>query len=136
LEYLKTSFNFDRIQSLYSNLSSLNIFQLYELRENYKQLNYSLTEVELQLLKLATYPIYLLLVVIFASLMMLKIKRLENTTFKIAFGLFFSVIIYYVNNFFLVLGSSEKIPLGPSVVFPLVIFILINSIMMNKINEK
>ena len=136
LEYLKTSFNLDRIQSLYSNLSSLNIFQLYELRENYKKLNYSLTEVELQLLKLASYPIYLLLVVIFASLMMLKIKRLENTTFKIAFGLFFSVIIYYINNFFLVLGSSEKIPLGPSIIFPLVIFVIINSIMMNKINEK
>ena len=135
-EYLKTSFNLDRIQSLYSNLSSLNIFQLYELRENYKKLNYSVTEVELQLLKLASYPIYLLLVVIFASLMMLRIKRLENTTFKIALGLFFSVIIYYVNNFFLVLGSSEKMPLGPSVFFPLVIFVLINSVMMNKINEK
>ncbi len=135
-EYLNTSFDLDRIQSLYSNLSSLNIFQLYELRENYKKLNYSLTEVELQLMKLASYPIYLLLVVIFASLMMLKIKRLENTTFKIALGLFFSVIIYYVNNFFLVLGSSEKIPLETSVIIPLVIFILINGIMMNKINEK
>ena len=65
-----------------------------------------------------------------------KIKRLENTTFKIALCLFFSVIIYYVNNFFLVLGSSEKIPLETSVIIPLVIFILINGIMMNKINEK
>ena len=68
--------------------------------------------------------------------MMLKIKRLENTTFKIALGLFFSVIIYYINNFFFVLGSSEKIPLGFSVFFPLTIFVLINSVMMNKINDK
>ena len=67
---------------------------------------------------------------------MLKIKRFENTTFKIALGLFFSVIIYYINNFFLVLGSSEKIPLVFSVFFPLIIFVLINSIMINKINEK
>ena len=133
---LTTNFDYARIQSLYSNLSSLSIFQLYELRENYKKLNYSLTEVELQLLKLASYPLYLLLVTIFASLMMLKIKRLDNTTFKIALGLFFSVIIYYINNFFLVLGSSEKIPLLFSVFFPLIIFILINSLMMNKVNEK
>ena len=68
--------------------------------------------------------------------MMLKIKRLENTTFKIALGLFFSVIIYYINNFFFVLGSSEKIPMGFSIFFPLIIFVLINSVMINKINEK
>ena len=133
---LKTNFDLDRIQSLYSNLSSLNIFQLYELRENYKKLNYSVTEVELQLLKLVSYPLYLFLITVFASLIMLRIKRLENTTYKIALGLFFSVIIYYINNFFLVLGSSEKIPLVFSVFFPLTIFVLINSIMMNKINDR
>jgi lipopolysaccharide export system permease protein len=112
------------------------LIQLYELRENYKKLNYSVTEVELQLLRLVSYPLYLILITIFASLIMLKIKRLENTTYKIALGLFFSVIIYYINNFFLVLGSSEKIPLGFSVFFPLIIFVLINSIMMNRINDK
>ena len=36
---MTTNFDYKRIQSLYSNLSSLNIFQLYELRENYKKLN-------------------------------------------------------------------------------------------------
>ena len=133
---LKTSFNLERIRSLYSNLSSLNIFQLYELRENYKKLNYSLTEVELQLYKLVSFPLYLLLVSIFSALIMFRVKRLENSTFKIALGLFFSVIIYYVNNFFFVLGSSEKIPLLFSVFFPLTIFVLINGLMINKINEK
>ena len=136
IKILKTNFNLDRIQTLYSNLSSLNLFELYELRENYKKLNYSLTEVELQLLKLASLPIYLLLISIFASLIMLRVKRLENSTFKIALGLFFSVIIYYVNNFFFVLGKTEKIPLLASTFLPLLIFILLNSIMITKINEK
>ena len=136
VKILKTNFNLDRIQTLYSNLSSLNLFELYELRENYKKLNYSLTEVELQLLKLASLPLYLLLVSIFASLIMLRVKRLENSTFKIALGLFFSVIIYYVNNFFFVLGKTEKIPLLASTFLPLLIFILLNSIMITKINEK
>ena len=133
---LQTNFDIKRIQSLYSNLSSLNFIQLYELRENYKKLNYSLTEVELQILKLMSYPIYLLLITIFASLIMLKIKRLENTTFRIALGLFFSVIIYYINNFFLVLGSSEKISIIFAITSPLLIFIFINIFMFNKVNEK
>ena len=42
LVILDTNFDYKRIQSLYSNLSSLNFLQLYELRENYKKLNYSL----------------------------------------------------------------------------------------------
>ncbi len=133
---LKTNFNYERIQSLYSNLSSLNIFELIELRDNYKKLNYSLVEVELQLLKLSTYPIYLFLITIFTSLLMFKIKRLENTTFTIALGLFFSVIIYYINNFFYVLGKSEKIHIIVSIFVPLIIFMLINSFMINRVNEK
>ena len=76
--------------------------------ENYKRLNYSLTDINLQLMKLISYPINLLLMSIFAFLIMLKSKRLASTTFHILIGLFFSVIIYYLNNFFLVMGSTEK----------------------------
>ena len=62
---LKTNFDYKRIQTLYSNLSSLSIFQLFELRKNYTKLNYSLTEINLQLLKICFYPLYLLLVAFF-----------------------------------------------------------------------
>ena len=133
---ITTNFDLDRIKTLYSNLSSLNIFQLYELRENYKKLNLSLTEVELQLYKLATLPLYLFLVSIFTSLIMFRAKRLENTTFKISLGLFFSVIIYYINNFFYVLGNSEKIPMSFSIFIPLLLFVLVNFAMSNNVNEK
>ncbi len=133
---IETNFDYKRIQSLYSNLSSLNIFQLYELRENYKRLNYSFTEVELQLLKLISYPIYLVLMTIFSALIMFKIKRFDSSTFKISLGLFLSVIIYYFNNFFFVLGSTERMPLVISVFIPLIFLTLINSFMILRINEK
>ena len=133
---IETNFDYKRIQSLYSNLSSLSIFRLIELRKNYKKLNYSLTEVDLQLLKIIIYPLYLLLISIFASLIMFKIKRLHNTTFKISLGFFFSVIIYYINNFFMVMGSTERISLFFAIFTPLILLALVNSIMMNKVNEK
>ena len=53
---LKTNFNYERIQSLFSNLSSLSIVELINLRNNYKSLNYSTTEVNIHLLKLFLYP--------------------------------------------------------------------------------
>ena len=133
---LKTNFDYKRIQTLYSNLSSLNIFQLLELKDNYKKLNNSLTEINLQLLILLTYPIYLLLVAIFSALIMFRIKRLGPTTLKISYGLFISVIIYYINNFFLVMGSTERIPLIFATIIPLVALSLINIFMLYKINEK
>jgi len=133
---LQTNFDYKKIQSLYSNLSSLSIYELYELRKNYIRLNYSVTEVNLQILKIITYPIYLLLVVIFSALIMLKVKQVKGNTFKITIGLFASVIIYYLNNFFYVLGSTEKINLIISILCPLIILSFTNLIMINKINEK
>jgi len=133
---IKTNFDYKRIQTLYSNLSSLSFYQLFELRKNYKKLNYSLTEINLQFLKILSYPLYLFLVAFFSSLIMFRVKRLHNTTFKISLGLFFSVIIYYINNFFMVLGSTERISLVLAIFIPLILLTIINGLMLNRINEK
>ena len=133
---IKTNFNYKKIQTLYSNLSSLNFFKLLELRENYKKLNYSVTEVNLQIFKLFTFPFYLLLMTIFSSLIMLKVKQISSATFKISLGLFFSVIIYYVNNFFYVLGETEKITLTLSIFIPITMLALTNLFLFQGLNEK
>ncbi len=99
-------------------------------------MNYSLTEVNIQILKILAYPLYLVLVTILTALIMFKIKRLDTTTFKISLGLFISVVIYYINNFFLVMGSTERIPLMFAIFIPLVILGLFNDFMIYKINEK
>ncbi len=133
---LTTNFDLDRVQTLYSNLSSLNLFELYELRENYKKLNYSITEINLHMLKLVSFPINLVLIALFSSLVMLNIKKIKSSTFKISLGLFCSVIIYYLNNFLYVLGGTERISLILSISLPLVILATINSFMLYRINEK
>ena len=133
---IKTNFDYKKIQTLYSNLSSLSFYQLFELRKNYKKLNYSLTEINLQFLKILSYPLYLFLVAFFSSLIMFRVKRLHNSTFKISLGLFFSVIIYYINNFFMVLGSTERVSLVLAIFIPFIILTIINCLMLNRINEK
>ncbi len=133
---LITHFNYETVQSLYSNLSSLSIFELYELRQNYKNLGYSITEVNLQLLKLGSYPLYFFLMTLFSSLLMFRMKYQYNTSLKISIGLFLTVIIYYLNNFFVVLGSTERIPLIISVFFPLLLLSIVNSFMLERVNER
>ena len=133
---LKSNFDVNRINTLYSNLTALNFFELFALKENYKKLNYSTTEVDLHLLKLISYPIYLFLITLFASLIMFNIKQIVGSTFKISIGLFFSVIIYYLNNFSYALGDTERISLILSVFMPLLILTTLNALMLYKVNEK
>jgi lipopolysaccharide export system permease protein len=133
---IKSNFNYEKIQSLFSNLTSLSIFQLFELKKNYMLLGYSTTEIQIYIYKLFTYPLYLFLIVIFSSAIMLNFKNTKSNIFKISLGLFFSVIIYYINNFFYVLGNTEKISTHLGIFIPLLLLTLLNIIITNKINEK
>ena len=133
---LNTNFNLKMIESLFSNLSSLSILQLINLRNNYKSLNYSIVDVEMQINKIFTYPIYLTLMTILSSIIMFNTKRFKSNTFKIVIGLFFSVTIYYISNFFNVMGTTEKIPMMFAIWVPLIFLAIINALMLVKINAK
>ena len=67
---------------------------------------------------------------------MLNTKKSNSKVIKIVIGLFFSVVIYYINNLFSVMGSTEKIPLIVSVWTPIIFLALVNLIMLININEK
>ena len=133
---LKTNFDYELIQNLFSNMSSLSVLELIEMRENYKKLNYSLTEINLQLLKLILFPFYFILMFIFSAIIMMNTKTFKSKSLKIIMGLFLSVIIYYINNFFYILGTSEKINVISSIIIPLIILTIINTFLMRNINEK
>ncbi len=133
---LMTNFDYKLIQNLFSNMSSLSFTELIEMRTNYKKLNYSLTEIDLQLLKLISFPFYFILMFIFSAIIMMNTKTFNNKSIKIIIGLFLSVIIYYINNFFYILGTSEKISVVSSIIIPLTILTIINFLFLRNINAK
>jgi len=131
-----SNFDYKKIQSLFSNLSSLSILELIKLKKNYDLLNYSTIEVELHLQRLLSYPFYLLLMTILSSIIMFNTKHFNSNTLKISIGLLMSVIIYYINNFFFVMGKSEKFPITLSIWLPLFFLIIVNASISFKFNEK
>ena len=133
---LQSNFDLKIINGLFSNLSSLTIIELFNLRKSYKALNYSLTDVDSHLYKVISYPIYLTLITIFAAIIMFNIGYQKNSFFKITLGILLSVVIYYINYFLNILGSNEKIPLLLSILMPLIILTIINFISIIKLNEK
>ena len=132
----ESNFDLKKINSLFSNLSSLTIVDLIKLRKNYKSLNYSLTEIDSHLYKLISYPLYLTLITIFSAIIMFNIGYQKNSLLNIVLGIFLSVVIYYVNYFLKILGTSEKIPLIISVFLPLIILSIINMASIIRLNEK
>jgi len=133
---LQSNFDLKKINSLFSNLSSLTMLELLDLRKSYISLNYSVIDIDSHLYSLGTYPIYLTLITIFAGIIMFNIGYQKSYFFKITLGIFLSVIIYYVNYFLIVLGTNEKIPLILSIFLPLIILTIINFTSIIKLNEK
>jgi len=131
-----SNFDYERIKSLFSNLSSLSFIELFELRKNYKLLGSSTLDIDMHIQKLISYPFYYFFMTIIACIIMFNSNQLKNTYLKISIGLFVSVLIYYLNNFFYVLGHTEKITILLSIWTPILILFLINMAMLNKINEK
>ena len=133
---LETNLSYKDVNSLFSNLSSLNIFELNDLRKKYESINYSSTEVNSAIQKLISFPIYLTIMTVLASTIMIHIKHNKSKIFHLIFGILISVIIYYLSFFFEELGKNEQIPIAISIWIPLVIIILISSISLIRINEK
>ena len=134
--FIQSNFDLQKINSLFSNLSSLTMLELLELKNSYKTLNYSLIDIHSQMYRLLSFPFYLTLITIFSSIIMFNIGYQKNTFFKIMLGIFLSVIIYYLNYFLNVLGTNEKIPLIFSIFMPLIILTIINFTAIIKLNEK
>ena len=131
-----SNFNFEQINNLFSNLSSLSILELFNLRENYKKINYSTTEIDIQLQKLLSYPIYFALMSFLSAIIMFSVRQFKSISLKIIIGLIVCVVIYYLNNLSQVLGNTEKMPLTLSVWMTLIVLAIFNTILSLNINEK
>ena len=135
---IKMFLNFDiaRINRLFKNLSSLNFYQLYRLKEDYSNINYSYQEIDLHIKKIISFPFYLTIMSILSSIIMLNIKRNNTQISYILIGIFSSVTIYYINVLFQTLGKNGTIPLNLSIWMPIIILSAITTIGLIRINEK
>tara|TARA_A100000164_G_scaffold328788_1_gene316126 strand:+ start:225 stop:1304 length:1080 start_codon:yes stop_codon:yes gene_type:complete len=132
----KSNFDSKQINNLFSDLSSLNMIELNKLKKGYANLGYSLTNINIHIQKLISYPIYLTIMTIFASVVMLNIKRNKSKLFHIVLGVLLSVSIYYINYFSTLLGQNERLPEVLSIWLPLTIISLFCAIGLVRINEK
>ncbi len=132
----QSNFNSEKINTLFSNLTSLTIWELFNLRDEYDSVGYSVKEINLHLQKIYSFPVYLTILTIFASVLMLNVPFNKPKFFYLIMGIFASVLIFYINHFSSLLGENNKLPITLSVWLPHVIVSILTGIGMVRINEK
>ena len=99
-----TNFDREKISNLFSNISTLNILELFNLRKDYENLGYSSDEIEIHLLKLSSTPLLYGILTVLSAVIMFNFKRDKSLFYHVILGILMSVIIYYMNFMF---TSSE-----------------------------
>jgi lipopolysaccharide export system permease protein len=132
---IKSNFNYDKIKNLYSELNSLTILGLLELKNSYKSVNYSTTDIDYQIQKVLITPIYFVILSVISFIVCFNFKQ-DNKFILITLGILISVMIHYITSFFGIVGKNEKISITLSVWGPLTILILFSLVGLIRINEK
>ena len=133
---INTHFDLEKINSMFRNLSSLNIFELTKLKQDYEDLGYSTFEITSHLNGLYSFPVYLSIMSVLSAIIMLNIKRNKPMIYHIISGVLLSVIIYYFYYLFNLMGQNGKIPLIASTWLPLLLLMIFILIGLVRINEK
>ena len=134
--YILSNFNSEKINNLFSNISSFNIFKLLDMRQDYQKFGYSSDEITIQLLKLFITPLIYSIFSIFSFIIMINFTKNKSLLFHIIIGTLLSVVLYYIIFIFNSMGNNGKIPVYPSIFFPLFIISLLSMIGLININEK
>lgn len=133
---ISTNFNSEKINNLFSNISSFDIVRLFSLKKDYQKFGYSTDEITIHLLKLFTTPLFYGALTIFSIIIMFNFSKNKSLLFHIITGILLSVSLYYINFIFSSLGNNGKIPVFLSIFFPLFVVFTISLIGLLNINEK
>ena len=133
---LKTNFNEKKIKNLFNNISTLNLFELFNLKKDFIKFGYSTDEIRLHVLKILSLPLFYGILTILSSVVMFSISKDRNFTFHLIIGILMSVTIYYINFIFNSLGNNSNLPIYLSIFFPLVFLSILSIIGLININEK
>ena len=133
---IETNFNQEKINNLFSNISTLNILELFDLKNDYENLGYSSDEIIIHLLKLFSTPFFYGVLTVMSSIIMFNFKKDKSLFFHIILGILMSVIIYYINFMFTSLGNNGKIPIVLSIFLPILFISIFAIIGLIRVNEK
>ena len=134
--FFQSNFDTKKISNLFSNISTLNLFELFNLKKDYEKLGYSPTEIIIHLLRLSSTPLFFAILTVLSAVIMFNFKKDKSLFFHILLGILMSVIIYYISFLFNSLGNNGKVPIIWSIFLPILFISIFAIIGLIRVNEK
>ncbi len=134
--FFESNFDTNIINNLFSNISTLNLYELFNLKKDYEKLGYSSTEIVIHLLRLSSTPLFFGILTVLSSVIMFNFRRDKSLFFHILLGILMSVIIYYISFLFNSLGNNGKVPIIWSIFLPILFISIFAIIGLIRVNEK
>ena len=132
----ETNFDKDKLYSLFSNLYSISIWNLFNYSKDKSLINFSSKQIVFHLNKLYSYPFYVALMTVLSSVVMLNLDRKRNRIFFITVAVLISVSIYFIRFIFDTLGETKDLSSFMSIWLPIIFLTIITSFGLVRINEK
>tara|TARA_Y100000590_G_scaffold466336_1_gene641344 strand:- start:4743 stop:5447 length:705 start_codon:yes stop_codon:yes gene_type:complete len=132
----ETNFDYLKINSLFSNLESLNIFELIKQKKDFQKVGMTVSDIDIYINKIYSLPASLVIFLVLTSILMLNIDFKKSKSAALIVGILLSVIIYYIYYFFGLLGSNNKVPIIAAIWMPNLILFLTCIVGIININAK
>lgn len=129
-------YNLNKINSSYKNLDTISFINLINNYEMFLNNGYNKNALDTHLNSYLALPVFLVLMVILASIFGLITRKKINNTYYIFTSILAVVLVYYFRDLSIALGQTNKISIQLSVWMPLIAVSLFCSIGLIRLNEK
>ena len=89
----QSNFDINKINTLFENLSSLTIWELKNLEDDFKSIGYSTIEIKIHNQKIISYPLFITLMALVSGIIMLNI-RINKSNIKSCFIIVTHLYLY------------------------------------------
>ena len=108
---LKSNYNIDKINSLYKNLDTISFLTLVTEYQSLNERGYSKTLLNEKLNIFFSLPIFLLLMVVLASIFTLGSVNQKQNIYYIFISIITCVVVYYFKDLSIALGQTNRVSL-------------------------
>ena len=129
-------YNLSKINSAYKNLDTISFLNLVNNYSGFLDSGYSKNLLNKHLNWYISIPIFLVLMVMLASIFGLTTREKTNNTYYIFISIITCVLVYYFKDLSIALGQTNKISIILSVWMPIIAVALFCSIGLIRLNEK
>ena len=132
----ESNININLLKEFFPNLNTVSFWDLNKIKENYRRIGYSTTDIKSKFHKALVFPFFLMSMVFLSGIITLNVKFKGGYLNYIILSILVSVIINYMNDFSNALGETEEIPLILSIWMPVILIYLTSGIGLIYINKK